>query len=125
LARRPNLHAPDSVIVFGVDEDRVASEAGLQRGDVIREVNRQRARSLQDFEKVTKDVTDGDHVTVRRRGPQSLLRQRSGGDDHAPRSDWAGDDRGLRVVAGPSPARLIQRVKKNRPRGIAPGPVVT
>jgi serine protease Do len=46
---------------------------GLQRGDVIREVNRQRVRSLQDFEKATKDVKDGDRVTMRlQRGPQSL-----------------------------------------------------
>jgi serine protease Do len=61
------------VIVFQVDEDSAASEAGVQRGDVIREVNRQRVRSLQDFEKATKDVKDGDRVTVLlQRGPQSL-----------------------------------------------------
>ena len=53
LARQLNLRAPEGVIVFGVDEDSAASEAGLQRGDVIREVNRQRVRSLQDFEKAT------------------------------------------------------------------------
>ena len=55
---------PEGVIVFSVDEDSAASEAGLQRGDVIREVNRQRVRSVQDFEKATKDVKDGDRVTV-------------------------------------------------------------
>jgi serine protease Do len=56
-----------------VDEDSPASEAGLQRGDVIREVNRQRVRNLADFEKATKDVKDGDRVTVLlQRGPQSL-----------------------------------------------------
>jgi len=56
-----------------VDEESAASEAGLQRGDVIREVNRQKVRSVQDFEKVTKDVKDGDRVTVLlQRGPQSL-----------------------------------------------------
>jgi serine protease Do len=73
LARQLNLRNPDGVIVFSVDEDSAASEAGLQRGDVIREVNRQRVRSLQDFEKATKDVKDGDRVTMRlQRGPQSL-----------------------------------------------------
>jgi serine protease Do len=73
LARQLNLRNPDGVIVFSVDEDSAASEAGLQRGDVIREVNRQRVRSLQDFEKATKDVKDGDRVTVLlQRGPQSL-----------------------------------------------------
>ena len=56
-----------------MDEESAASEAGLQRGDVIREVNRQKVRSVQDFERVTKDVKDGDRVTVLlQRGPQSL-----------------------------------------------------
>ena len=73
LARQLNLRNPEGVIVFQVDEDSAASEAGVQRGDVIREVNRQRVRSLQDFEKATKDVKDGDRVTVLlQRGPQSL-----------------------------------------------------
>ena len=73
LARQLNLRTPEGVIVFSVDEESAASEAGLQRGDVIREVNRQKVRSVQDFEKVTKDVKDGDRVTVLlQRGPQSL-----------------------------------------------------
>jgi len=73
LARQLNLRNPEGVIVFQVDEDSAASEAGVQRGDVIREVNRQRVRSLPDFEKATKDVKDGDRVTVLlQRGPQSL-----------------------------------------------------
>jgi serine protease Do len=73
LARQLNLRNPEGVIVFQVDEDSAASEAGVQRGDVIREVNRQRVRSLQDFEKATKDVKDGDRITVLlQRGPQSL-----------------------------------------------------
>jgi serine protease Do len=73
LARQLNLRTAEGVIVFAVDEDSAASEAGLQRGDIIREVNRQRVRSLPDFEKATKDVKDGDRVTVLlQRGPQSL-----------------------------------------------------
>lgn len=73
LARQLNLRTPDGVIVFSVEEESAASEAGLQRGDVIREVNRQKVRSVQDFEKITKDVKDGDRVTLLlQRGPQSL-----------------------------------------------------
>ncbi len=73
LARQLNLRNPDGVIVFSVDEDSAASEAGLQRGDVIHEVNRQPVRNLQDFAKATKDVKYGDRVTMRlQRGPQSL-----------------------------------------------------
>jgi len=73
LARQLNLRNPEGVIVFAVDENSAASEAGMQRGDVIREINRQRIRSLPDFEKATKDVKEGDRVTVLlQRGPQSL-----------------------------------------------------
>src|SRR5713101_7427138 len=73
LARQLNLRTPEGVIVFAVEEESAASEAGLQRGDVIREVNRQKVRSVQDFEKITKDVKDSDRVTVLlQRGPQSL-----------------------------------------------------
>ena len=73
LARQLNLRTPEGVIVFSVEEESAASEAGLQRGDVIREVNRQKVRSVQDFEKITKEVKDGDRVTVLlQRGPQSL-----------------------------------------------------
>ncbi|HSB42236.1 MAG TPA: DegQ family serine endoprotease [Methylomirabilota bacterium] len=73
LARQLNLRSAEGAIVFSVEEESPAAEAGLQRGDVIREVNRQKVRSVQDFERITKDVKDGDRVTVLlQRGPQSL-----------------------------------------------------
>jgi len=56
-----------------VEEDGAAAEAGLQRGDVIREVNRQRVRSMQDFERATRDLKEGDRVTLLlQRGSQAL-----------------------------------------------------
>jgi serine protease Do len=61
------------VVVARVEDDSAAAEAGLQRGDVIREVNRQRVRSLQEYERITKDVKEGDRVTVLlQRGAQAL-----------------------------------------------------
>ncbi|HEV8439187.1 MAG TPA: DegQ family serine endoprotease [Methylomirabilota bacterium] len=73
IARQLNLRGQEGVLVFAVEEDSAAAEAGLQRGDVIREVNRQRVRSLPDFERATKDVKEGDRVTVLlQRGQQSL-----------------------------------------------------
>jgi len=72
LARQLSVRG-DGVIVFAVEDDSPAAEAGLQRGDVIREVNRQRVRNVQDFERATKEVKEGDRVTVLlQRGQQSL-----------------------------------------------------
>jgi serine protease Do len=73
IARQLNLRGGEGVVVFSVEDDSAAAEAGLQRGDVIREVNRQRVRTVQDFERATKDVKEGDRVTVLlQRGQQSL-----------------------------------------------------
>ena len=73
IARQLNLRGGEGVVVFSVEDDSAAADAGLQRGDVIREVNRQRVRTVQDFERATKDVKEGDRVTVLlQRGQQSL-----------------------------------------------------
>ena len=74
VARQLNLRSTDGVVVVRVDEDSTALEAGVQRGDVIREINRQRVRSLGDFERLTKDVKEGDRLTVLlQRGQSSLF----------------------------------------------------
>jgi serine protease Do len=73
IARQLNLRSPEGVVVVRIDEDSPAAEAGLQRGDVIREVNRQRVRTLQEYERLTKDLKDGDRITVLlQRGAQAL-----------------------------------------------------
>jgi serine protease Do len=61
------------VVVIRVDDESPAAAAGVQRGDVIREINRQRVRNIADFEQATKDLKDGDRMTVLlQRGPMSL-----------------------------------------------------
>jgi len=73
IARQLNLRTTEGVVVARVDEDGPAAEAGLQRGDVIREINRQRIRSAQDYERATQGIKSGDRVTVLlQRGQQSL-----------------------------------------------------
>jgi len=73
LARQLNLKSTDGVIVARVDEGSPAAESGVQRGDVIREINRQKVRSMTDYERLTKDVKEGDRLTVLlQRGPMSL-----------------------------------------------------
>jgi serine protease Do len=73
VARQLNLRTSEGVIVARVEEGSPAAEAGIQRGDVIREINRQRIRSTSDYEKITRDAKDGDRLTVLlQRGPMSL-----------------------------------------------------
>ncbi len=73
VARQLGLKAADGVLVARVEDGSPAEEAGIQRGDVIREVNRQRIKALADFERLTKDLKPGDRVTVLlQRGPMSL-----------------------------------------------------
>src|SRR5262245_20999186 len=73
VARQLNLRAAEGVVVVRVDDESPAAAAGVQRGDVIREINRQRIRTIGDFEKVTKELKEGDRMTVLlQRGPMSL-----------------------------------------------------
>jgi serine protease Do len=73
VARQLNLRTSEGVIVARVDEGSPASEAGIQRGDVIREINRQKVRTTADYERITRDAKDGDRLTVLlQRGPMSL-----------------------------------------------------
>ena len=73
IARQLNLRVTDGVVVTAVEDESAAAEAGLQRGDIIREVNRQRVRNMQEFERATKDLKEGDRVTVLlQRGQQSV-----------------------------------------------------
>ena len=73
IARQLNLRSTEGVIVARVDDESPAGAAGVQRGDVIREINRQKIKNIGDFEKATKDLKDGDRLTVLlQRGPMSL-----------------------------------------------------
>src|SRR5437660_3295182 len=73
IARQLSLKSSDGVIVARVDEGSAAGEAGVQRGAVIREINRQKVRSMADYERLTKDVKEGDRLTVLlQRGQMSL-----------------------------------------------------
>jgi serine protease Do len=73
IARQLNLRTTEGVIVARVEDGSAAEEAGIQPRDVIREINRQKVRSMADFEKATKDTKEGDRLTVLlQRGPMSL-----------------------------------------------------
>jgi len=73
IARQLNLRSTDGVVVVRVEDGSAAAEAGVQRGDVIKQVNGQTVRTIPDFERLTRDVKEGDPLTVLlQRGQMSL-----------------------------------------------------
>lgn len=73
LARQLNRRSTEGVFVTSVEDGAAAAEAGIQRGDVIVEVNRRPVKTLADFESATRDIKKGERLTVRlERGDASL-----------------------------------------------------
>ncbi len=52
------------VVVTAVEPDSGAEKAGVMRGDVIREINRQPVKSVKDFEKVSSGLRKGENVLI-------------------------------------------------------------
>ncbi len=64
VARQLGLRAGEGVVVGAVESGGPAEANGVQAGDVIREVNRQKIRSLADFERATRGLKPGERVTL-------------------------------------------------------------
>jgi serine protease Do len=52
------------VVVTAVELASGAGKAGVRRGDVIREINRQPVKSVKEFEKVSSGLKKGEHVLI-------------------------------------------------------------
>ena len=52
------------VVVTAVEPDSGVEKAGVMRGDVIREINRQPVKSVKDFEKVSSGLKKGENVLI-------------------------------------------------------------
>ena len=74
IARQLNLRRTKASSSSRVEEGTSAAEAGIQRGDVIREVNRPEGpKTMTDYERFTREAKDGDRLTVLlQRGQMSL-----------------------------------------------------
>ena len=73
VAKQLNLRSTEGVVVVNVEDGSSAADSGVQRGDVVREINRQKIRGMADFERLTKDLKEGDRLTVLlQRGAMSL-----------------------------------------------------
>ena len=64
MARQLGIRSGEGVVVAAVEMGSPADASGIQPGDVIREVNRQRVRALADFEAATRGLKPGDRVTL-------------------------------------------------------------
>jgi serine protease Do len=73
IAQRFSLKSAEGVFVARVEDGSSAAEAGVQRGDIVRQINRKSVRSMADFERLTRNVKEGDRLTVLlQRGATSL-----------------------------------------------------
>jgi serine protease Do len=54
MARRFNMSDDKGVVVVGVNASSKADKAGIQKGDLILEVNRQDVESVSEFKKLIK-----------------------------------------------------------------------
>ncbi|MFM8551058.1 MAG: PDZ domain-containing protein, partial [Nitrospiraceae bacterium] len=52
------------VLVVEVEPDSQAAQAGIAQGDVIREINRQPIKSVQEFEKIASGLKKDQHVLL-------------------------------------------------------------
>ena len=74
IAEQLGYQKDSGVIVADVFSGSPAEEAGLQRGDLIKEVNRKEVRTVQDFEKKNKDLKSGDVAALLvRRGQNTFF----------------------------------------------------
>ncbi len=64
LAQRFNLNTTDGVIVENVEPGSKAAEAGVVRGDIIRQINRQPVTSVADFREKLGDIEEGGQVSL-------------------------------------------------------------
>lgn len=74
LAERAGLPKDaHGLVVQNVDPDSRAADAGIQRGDILREVNRQPVRSVEDLRAAVKRTTDRPALILVQRGDRSLF----------------------------------------------------
>jgi serine protease Do len=72
LAQRMGLRNMEGVFVASVDADSPAAEAGVRRGDVILEVNRQPIRNTHDYTEALRRTADATILLLISRGESTL-----------------------------------------------------
>lgn len=73
LPREMRMRGATGVVITGIDAEGSAAEAGLQRGDIIISVNRNRVNNLAEYGRaITESGTKGSVVLLVRRGTASI-----------------------------------------------------
>ncbi|MEZ4605113.1 MAG: PDZ domain-containing protein [Desulfobacterales bacterium] len=57
-----NLGSADGVIVVNVAPDSKGAKAGIAKGDVIKEINHQPVKDVDDYKAIVKKVDDGESL---------------------------------------------------------------
>ncbi len=65
IAQQLGYHNERGVVITEVASGSPADEAGLQPGDLIKEVNRTAVQTVQDFNRATRHLTSGDSIALR------------------------------------------------------------
>lgn len=65
LAAQVGTSSRDGVLILQVDPDGPAADAGLNRGDIIHEANREKVRNLEDLQRVLARVPAGGDLLLR------------------------------------------------------------
>ena len=72
-ARYYSLEDISGVIVTGVEEESAAADAGIARGDIIKEINRVPVKGLSDYKKALKSATGNTVLLLVKRGDSTLF----------------------------------------------------
>jgi serine protease Do len=72
VAQRLGLTHTQGIVVTEIDEDGPAAEAGIRRGDVILEVNRQRVADTQQYTEALQSSRDDTTLLLIARGENTL-----------------------------------------------------
>jgi serine protease Do len=64
MVRRYNIPAKEGLIVMELSPDGKGKEAGLEVGDVIKEINHKEVKSLEDYDKAMSKVDKGDPISI-------------------------------------------------------------